>query len=849
MSLTYTPNYRMHAQLKGPLLSGENFQVGFYDIGIARQLFTDNFKYAQYTLPIPSNQQEFSILVDYINYPGVEYALVDKDKIVIFVVPSSKGWLSEFSAIGYNVHAGEKTNKRLKSFHRATLLSHVFAPDELNLHIVDDSYYSRYDFDTDTTIPDYLRDPSIRERLLDGGFVISSRIISKAIENLPVISDFIDNDNEYYFDPNIRKKLIDFLHSSVAFNTRIIYKDGFLKGNAFKCDLPEGIDIITSAANIKSEITFDNGFSFIAEPQGAKSKVTTDDQTMVNLPMLFPKEDLKFWLEQEFEILYNDAINDKLIKSNWNSFFSRIWSESSDIEDYESRLKQTYYALTYKHSGGKITDSPWLFKTTAINKASQYRKVKNKQPRYMFPVPCSVYEQVISESLARMAGEEINVEPGTIVRSNTLQCHVLNDIDWLECYDSHGGHDQDDFFKIFYRELEGDISGKKVIIVRSPNGYGEYSMFDYVEGEWNPAWIDSEGNEHRFPKVSGNNWPKRLSEALRDGDVAYIGLPSQHKPKKTYSGPYTKDHFLEDVKIAMQGGSIGKYVNAYMIWSGVFQKHRPTHLCSLEDAVDICINPKDVEDVKLIDQESVKMIREVIESGEPVDHFLWFSRRGYMMLKPGEEVPTCETHLTSLYRYGKQYYDQYCKRIDQWAQDNARPDQIVFDLGSRMKNAYALRAIKHFRQQISISNSVNRTESEPSLDRKAWTSLYSLLESSIKQFKRIEDRHDYLLGLWTISLTNASKFGNVYSDQVVFNSTVFPYLLEALQFYGLLSSTTYVVDVNTKLIAPKQLRTKKWKIVDPVTNETSYYNDPVSFQLAHIRYAPEVLTVEPQKQD
>jgi hypothetical protein len=449
-----------------------------------------------------------------------------------------------------------------------------------------------------------------------------------------------------------------------------------------------------------------------------------------------------------------------------------------------------------------------------------------------------------------MAGEEIIVERGTIRRSHTLQCHVLNDIDWLECYESHGGHDQDDFFKIFYRELRGtQKNGKKVIIARSPNGYGEYSIFDYVEGEWSPAWYDSNGEEHRFPVVSGDNWPKRLSEAIRDGDVVYSGLPSHHKPKKHYEGPYTKDHFLDDVKIAMQGGSIGKYVNAYMIWSGVFQKHRPIHLCSLEDAVDICINPKDIEDVKLIDKESNKMIREVIESDSPVDQFLWFSRKGNLMLKPGESVKTVETHLTALHRYGKYYYDQYCKRIEAWAQKNARPSDQIIRIGNRLRNEYALRAIKHFRQEIYIANRNNRTESEPTLQRKAWNNLYSMIEQSIHMFKRVEDQHDYVIALWSISLTNESKFGGIYSDQIVFNSTVFPYLIKALQFYGFLSESKYVVDPKTKQIYPKQYRRKQWQILNPETNEIASYNDPYSFQLAHIRFAPSELTISSESKD
>jgi len=843
--LLYKPEKRLHAQCAGPLLSGEDYQIGFYDAGIARQFLKNgNFKYAQYTLPIPSNLEEYSQVVDIVNYPNVEYALVDKDKLVFFVTPATNGWLTEFTELGYHVYAGEKTNKRLKSFHRATLLSHIFPKEELGLVIVEDTSYTNYDFFNDPDIPDYMRDPDVLKRLLDGGFVISNRIVNRAIQNLPVIEDFVNEDNEYYFDPIVRAEHVKFLKNSNVFNARIIMEQGFLKGNAFKADLPEGIDIITSAVNIKKEITYDNGYSFIAEPQSAKSKVTTDEQTIINLPNLFPIEDLQYWLKEEFAKLFNNAINDKLITANWKSFFTRTWKDDQSIEENESRLKTAYYALLHKHSGGKLTDSPWLFETTAINKASQYRKIdRNGIVRYVFPIPCSVYEQVISESLARMAGEEINVPRGSILRSATLQCHVVNDIDWLEMYESHGGHDQDDFFKIFYREFIGDeITGKKVVIARSPNGFGEYSIFDYVEGEWNPAWIDSQENEIRFPKVNGDGWPKRLSEALRDGDVVYTGLPSQSKPKKDYYGTYTKQHFLEDVNVAMSGGSIGKYVNAYMIWSGVFQKHRPQHLCSLEDAVDICINPKDIEDVKLIDQESFKMIREVIESGKPVDRVLWYGRRGNVMLSRGETVTLVDGTLTQMHRFADFYYKDYCKKISAWAQANARPSDVVLELGTRLHFSHALPAINEFRKIIKRENNDNVTEAEQKLKRKSWESIYHYAEHLINRFKRIEDRHDFVIALWSASLKKKTKVSGRISDQIVFNRIVYPYLLEALQFYGILKINNFVIDPQTKQIVPRQFRNKVWNVVNPHTGETTVCEDPISFQLAHIKFQPEVLT-------
>jgi hypothetical protein len=52
-------------------------------------------------------------------------------------------------------------------------------------------------------------------------------------------------------------------------------------------NLPLDVDVINSAANIKKEVTYTGGYRLLAEPQGPKSRVITDDQTVINFPKLF----------------------------------------------------------------------------------------------------------------------------------------------------------------------------------------------------------------------------------------------------------------------------------------------------------------------------------------------------------------------------------------------------------------------------------------------------------------------------------------------------------------------------------------------------------------------------------
>ena len=526
-----TPKMRAIGYSNGPLRSVNNYQYGFYEIGAMRQALAhsgeDFFRVG--ALPLPTNEFEFNQIQAIINHPSIQYALVDKTKIVITQVGNNTEWLSIFNNMGFRVKGGGKTSKRLKAFHRPTLINATFNLGEIFVQYVNSSDYSRYEFLSDFTEEEV-------DRLLDGGFIISPSLVKAGVDNLPAFEAGSTNDpNEYYYNPRMRQNAIKDLLNTKAFNGRLIGPDGFLKGNCFVSDkLPEGVDVLSWHGNLKSEIVYDEGWMFQAEPQNAKSRVHTDDQTMINLPQLFTKSEMEYWLSEEYEKMFQEALNGKLL-SNWKNIYQRTWKDKVDPEDEEAQARMQYVGYRWVAMGMKVTESPWMFETLATSHA---KPLKSK-----IPIPCAVYEQIISESLASMAGYEIEVEQGTIQRLSELEVHVVNDLDWIEMYASHGGCDQDDFFKLFYREFEGgDLDGQKsVIVARSPNGIGEYSIFKYVEGAWHPHWLTSTGEKITFPKVSGRGWVQRLSEALLEDKVSYIGLPSQINPPPKRTGEvYTR---------------------------------------------------------------------------------------------------------------------------------------------------------------------------------------------------------------------------------------------------------------------------------------------------------------------
>lgn len=827
----YSPETRMTAYTGGPLRSVSNYQYGFYDIGPIRDILEnddlDSNDVQVAALPIPSNNREYEIVEAIAKHPRIQYAIVDKDKIMFVRVGKKTGWFSAFAEQGFLLRGGSKTPKRGKQLHRPTSLNAKFNIDELNVMVVEDTRFTDYDFSTpNEEVPSWMQDPAVVERLLDGAFAVSTRVLEKAIANIPNYNPNNSTDpEEYYYDDRLRNEMINDFRSVRGYNARIIGPIGMIKGNCFICDLPEGIDVITSNANIKKELSNSRAFYFLAEPQWPKPYANTDIQTVINNPKLFRKSDMEYWLREEYKKIFRDITDGKIL-ADYKRIYKRLWHEGDKIDDQELHARMTYVGYRWVAMGLSVTNSPWLFQTLALSHAKPLQK--------RIPIPCAIYEQVIPESIARMCGWDGTVQQSTIRRCMNLGVHIVNDLDWLEMYESHGGHDADDFFKLFYREIEGgEMNGEKVIFaIRCPNGYGEYSVFKYVDGEPYPEWEDSEGIKISFPKVNGRSWPMRLSESIRKGVVRYTGLPSENNPKNIqYSEHYSVDDFLMNVKNTMTSGNVGGYVNSVMLHSLTLAKHRPYQVCSLEAAIDGCTQTDDPEDRVAIDREADIIVREVIASGKQIDKFYWESR-GFAYRYRDHDVELFNGKVTQMADLCVKYYQQYAQKVVEWAQENARPVEMVGKLGERLV-LHAQADIRRFRREIFESN-MNPDSFTGSINRDTWEMLYEKIANHIDNFDRIEDQHDYVIAL----LHSSIKFpttGGVVTDQIVMNKTIYPYLERAFIFYGIGSLLKLEVD-NKGRQRVIDIVVDQWQHTDPEGNVTVFDN-AIDYQQHHQLYS------------
>ena len=825
---TYLPKLRMYSSPGKPLYSGDDYQIGFYDAGVMRQVSEAyDLEYKVWSIEIPKTEQEFYFVQKLIKSPKVLYSLLDKDKVVFVTVEndSPENWMTYLSNLGYIVNAGDKTGKRLKSFHRPTLLNAHFDLGEISIHYVDPEDYSIYDYDSD--VVSTYRHPEVRKRLADGVFIISPYLIDIAIMSIPMTNNG-ESSKSYYHDEYIYDRLVKDLKSQKAFNARIIFPDGFLKGNCFVSDkLPYGVHVVTSRENVKSEISYMNGFRFLAEPQGPKTRVLTDDQTVINFPNLFPVKQMESWLDDLYTIMYDKLKNDKLL-GNWQSIYQKNFRDNktnSSLENLsysESNSRSIYSAYQWIASGNSLSDSPWLFQSVGISNAKPFER--------RVPIPCTLYEQIIPACVAKMAGYNYNVQEDYIIKSKELKAHIVNDLDWLEMYESHGGHDGDDFFKLFYRTMEGgDHDGEKVVIaIRSPNGFGEYTIFKYTEGYEYPEWQTKDGTKIAFPSVSGHNLPTRLSEAIHSGEVRYSGLPSLQILKIRTSDDicYSKENVYQDIETAMSGGNVGGFVNATMAHSFLIKEHRKNQLCSLEDAIDKCIIPDSVLDVKAIDEESNAIMSEVFSSGKPFDE-LFYTSRGLKRFAPQKFEPEFEPGIiTNIAVITNKAFNTYKNKVIEYSQTDISPMPMVEALGQRFaaRAWYFLRKWRINLYKIDTNENVSSESNADPFNHVVWSSIYSSVVDEILSYDRIEDRYDFIIALYYTSFLKPTSSGKI-SDQVVMNRIVFSYLMEALSFYGICSTPMFVNNYGKKI---KLLKTDTWFYEN--NGNLLSFSDPLEYQ-------------------
>lgn len=797
------------------------------------------------TSPLPTTPAQGDAYRRLLSDPDTLYAYVDSGRVFYVQVANPDKMSGVLGRNGWEATytPGGKTPKRIKTLNRPFRWWTKFSDRKLHVHIIPDDAYADDLADKGFTAEEI-------ESLLDGAFIISDKLIEKCRDNIrfllpndttnPLLS--IDHIRHYFY----MKESADF----VSFNARVFGPmafsgdlshaesiDGMIKGEAYKADLSkrkgfENCDIICAASAIKHEVFNDETCFVLVEPQTAKLsqgeiQVFSDMQTIANNPALFDPAQMKtFTADWVMDML--DHLKAGNLLSSWYTQSNIAFNDGKLYSATDVNTLTRWQARAWAMSGLNYTQSPWLFNHLASLMADSLRADDDRKMK--FPVPAAMRVLVISASMARAFGWEEDVERGDIRFYGDMEALVVHDEDWIEMRPSHGGHDLDDFFVAYYREIDGV---RKVILVRSPNDYGEYTIFNYVEGDYYPYWQRVNGNIIEFPEISSDPalWPQRLSEAIAEGKIIYTKLPSQLIPKpdvKPEPAQYTREHVDLQVRSAPNSTtSVGGNVNARTLYSLVIaphEGHRPVQLCSMEQAIDAGTQSIVKEDTTAVLEEAAVIITEVQNAPYKVDMYMWNNRFAsrYGAL-PTHRIDQ-QGRLTRLNQLRGDRAAAFKILANQWSQTHCRPDPIIHTLGmARFAQA----------RQVLMTCRINMVQMQPSgsqsLMVEHWKIVHRPVFEVLEALDDDQHRYDFIIALWSAALKTPTSSGQRVTDQIVMNPDVFPLLLDALRFYGLANYITLTEEGSLTTYGVKE-----WDLACVSCDSTVHTTDPVMLQRYHL---------------
>jgi len=256
----------------------------------------------------------------------------------------------------------------------------------------------------------------------------------------------------------------------------------------------------------------------------------------------------------------------------------------------------------------------------------------------------------------------------------------------------------------------------------------------------------------------------------------------------------------------------------------------------MESAIDGCTQTSDVRDRNAIDSEAEIIIQEVLDSGRPVDHDLWYGRF-VNLAKKHPEIETYEGTLTHLNSLCATYYNAYVQRVTKYAQEDIVLPEKIKDIGQRLY-FHAIPVLRDFRMGIYNANANDSVYSSGSIKRDEWDALYGGIVDKIKSYERVEDQHDFVLALYCATILIPTSNGQ-YSDQIVMNRVVYPYLERALIHYGIGDRVTMTFKNGKYSVVSTKY--EQWTYTDPDGN-VHVANDPLEYQQLHSNYSPIVFT-------
>jgi hypothetical protein len=815
-------------------------------------------------LPHPRTPEELEVALQWAANPANNHVYVDKEDIVYVNYVGVDGWLEPFTAAGISVTMNKNHGKYSKQTYRPTTTG-LQLPDDMDItvRIMETDEVRAF---SSEDLSSYSDDEV--EMILDGMFVLSKDIWDMLVASTEGNKDPFKSHRRHQKVRNVREM-----------NVRLWTELGFIKGNAICAhgDLPGGVMVLTSRANVKSAISVTNGGKrfIIAEPDGGKNEAYSNIQLLAwfhavnaGTTQLLTQDMLQRVLDDHLEKSYQQVINGELTE-RFSDVDSFVWQQMKSLGIPGNTVMNRWSVVEAAARGFDYRTSPAMLKTVATNNRTSMVDA-NGHPR--FPLPNAHFKTVKSVSMLRLAGYKVKTPTkGFIEYHPGTDTWFLCDSDWIDHSVDFGGHDGDDHFTIMSVQ---DSHGKhRILVWRMP--MDSYAMFR--TSQKGISHVDSKGTEtfafQMSAKSNLDTMPKPLGRLISEGHVTFTGLPSQSKTPRYSGQSLTREDVMDQIRgLSGQNAALGAYVNSLFLYRWVFKTLPSTMPGMLSDVVD----SSDPDDVQYVLNYSANLVREVLDSGRPISRAYWHTTRAFgfekVLNEYREDHPDFQPNfvdndkLSMMTRSMGNAIEKYDRKIYDFGQKNhalvdpsiralfknGDPElvmarKLVRDFRLRFPKETARRGEEHqqaVKDWLESEGPKGPKPIEPkSFSSEAWVRIrsgimdgYEYLDKDgnvidscqgITSFEG-DERHRLVLALYVMAHSMPLSSKKAMNDNFITSSQAdngedvgpFRFLMDALAAYGYIASDLVIDDIGSARLIYEDRKT--WHLTCRSCNTTYY---------------------------
>lgn len=598
-----------------------------------------------------------------------------------------------------------------------------------------------------------------------------------------------------------RRDHVKFMIAAGAMNhvtLRILTPKGLIKGDAVI--VKDGYinhDVVTHPDNLKSELKT-NGWSFACIwEHGMVHNAVWDVQSEINFSHALTAQ------HHRGDILrIVKSVQDSLATGTLPSWL--MLDEDAHNEDGTVNMEQLSDSISkswvrWQANGLDVRAAQnltYMSINGIINRMTKSETVKDGKGGFFYkkmwtPMSNAVLLTVNTwESAHYMGGFDFEHRNRNVCFYDKRVGFIISGNRFVQTYNLHGGWDLDDSVKVIVVKVfcsdphvlvkhlgktvqETYIPGTRetakemVLLVRSPNGPGEWSIEDC---DIDSLPIAEELRTADLPVVDIAQMPLPQDILLRHVEMS--GMPTG---MSFTNKSMTRDDSRVMIEAQLNNPGVGRFCNSMMVWASVADGFPCQMLAPMETIVDTVQQEHDAEKFESIELETANIFAQVIQTRESVDNYIAFTRmphkaRRYVSTHNGQFTETHKVYLQSIETIRESI-------MNHTLQMRAADPVVTFIRNHGVDNETHQEAVKFLALATTRISAIDRSFKADKMDSPFYkismqaaksAAMHELVSKMVAHVDAMENPDRFILTLWHNILTPTQRAPYGSSDRVIF---------------------------------------------------------------------------------